>query len=636
MGTIQLKKKSAFLWSIGVMLMTTGLFAGEYQIVMPKQNCGSQTLAVSELIHHLKCKASEIPYRFVFARPSGTPPSRPFESRYLVKDDTVWFWGDDGGSDQRAQEDSLNDERNGSLFAVELFAERELGMRFVWPGKSGVVVKHVKVLKLRDGAEGTFVTPDAYGYIRNYLSYIPRPWIPDGVLPAELYRSKMPNTYEDRDLWRKRNRLQVRYKINYGHAFTKWKERFGESHPEYLNLTTDPDTKKKIRGYTRGGNPRYTKHCVSNEDVVDEIIANWKASGCPKYLNVCENDAGNWCECEKCCALDVAGDGEARYSFMTDRYVNFWNRIARKACAIRSDVMLVTYLYSAYRYPPRREKLEFGGNMLCGFVCGELGDAVGMIREWKDVGLRHFFFRPNYLHIIAGFHRGYERYFYDQVHELLRQGMYFADYDANNNRPMSSLEFYVLARVFADHSVSFDEIMDDYASAYGAAAKEVKEYYAAVRETGEAQRTGLAKARLEGIQMDYIPRERGLSRQYEYGRTEEDFRAKKAILTKALSRHVKNRDLTKAEFARLSNLELQAEHGLLTYRFMSSVRRLSDREVVERGNALTAFRIAHQDDMPDFYNHVYQLPRPEGYYWAEFREACVRMGKAKKDLPKTL
>jgi hypothetical protein len=201
---------------------------------------------------------------------------------------------------------------------------------------------------------------------------------------------------------------------------------------------------------------------------------------------------------------------------------------------------------------------------------------------------------------------------------------------------MSSLEFYVLARVFADHSVSFDEIMDDYASAYGAAAKEVKEYYAAVRETGEAQRTGLAKARLEGIQMDYIPRERGLSRQYEYGRTEEDFRAKKAILTKALSRHVKNRDLTKAEFARLSNLELQAEHGLLTYRFMSSVRRLSDREVVERGNALTAFRIAHQDDMPDFYNHVYQLPRPEGYYWAEFREACARMEKAKKDLPKTL
>lgn len=636
MRTIRLEKIFEFGGPIAVIMMALCSFASEYQIVMPKEDRGSQTLAVSELIHHLKCKASEIPYKFVFAQPSGTPPCRPFESRYLVKDDTVWFWGDDGESNQSIRQDSSEHERSGSLFAVELFAERELGMRFVWPGESGVVVKHVKELKLRDGAEGMFVTPNEYGLIRNYLSYAPQPWRPNGVLPAELYRSKMPNTYEDRDLWRKRNCLQVRDKINYGHAFTKWKERFGESHPEYLNLTTDPNTQKRIRGYTRGGNSKYTKLCISNEDVVDQIVADWKAAGSPRYLNVCENDADNWCECEKCCALDVVRDGESRYSFMTDRYVNFWNRIARKACAIRSDVMLVTYLYSAYRHPPRREKLEFGENMLCGFVCGEIEDAAGMIRAWKDVGLRHFFFRPNYLHIIAGFHRGYERYFYNQVHELLGLGMYFADYDANNNRPMSSLEFYVLARVFADHTVSFDAIMDDYASAYGAAAKEVKAYYGAVRETGEAQLMGLARAKLEGIQMDYIPRAKGLSRQYEYGRTEEDFRAKKAILTEALSRHAKNQDLTDEEFSRLRILELQAEHGILTYRFMSSVGKLTDKEVVERGNALTAFRIVHQDDMPDFYDQVYQLPRPEGYYWAEFRAARARIEKAKGDLPKAL
>ena len=61
-----------------------------------------------------------------------------------------------------------------------------------------------------------------------------------------------------------------------------------------------------------------------------------------------------------------------------------------------------------------------------------------------------------------------------------------------------------------------------------------------------------------------------------------------------------------------------------------------DKEVVERGNALTAFRIVHQDDMPDFYDQVYQLPRPEGYYWAEFRAARARIEKAQGDLPKAL
>ena len=625
--------KIGFLSVANVVLMVLSSFANEYQIVMPSKNEGSQIKAVSELIHHLKCKAASVPYRFVFAKPEDASPIRPFESRYLVKDATVWFWGDDGSceSGERA-EGAATCERNGSLFAVELFAERELGMRFVWPGESGVVVKRVEKLQLREGAEGSFVVPENFGQIRNYPAYIPLPWRPDGVLPAELYRSKAPNTYEDRAVWRLRNRLQVRDSIKYGHAFTKWKERFGEEHPEYLNLATDPKTQRQIRGYSRGGNTKYVKLCVSNEAVVDQIIADWKSCGAPRYLNVCENDGGNWCECENCRALDVVLEGEAQDSFMTDRYVNFWNRIASKARTVRSDVLLVTYLYSAYRCPPRREKLAFGENMLCGFVCSETEDAIGMIRRWKEAGMRHFFFRPNYLHILAGCHRGYERYFYDQVREMLSLGMYFADYDANNNRPMSAFEFYVLARVFADHDVSFEQIMDDYACAYGAAGDAVKAYYAAVQETGEAQLAGFRKARMAGLQMDYALSAKGVSRLYEFGRSEEDFCAKKAILSEAVSRHVSRRDLTAEELRRLRSLEGEAEQGLLTYRFMSSVGNLSDKEIVRRGNALTAFRIAHKDDMPDFYDHVYQLERPEGPYWVGFRAARKRLEKTEKSV----
>ena len=608
------------------------LTAAEYEIRMPERRDGTQVLAVKELVHHLDLKAGEVPYRFVFAKPAGEPGPKAFESRYLVKGDTVWFWGDDSGPDEEwdwgDNRGKVSRKRNGTLFAVELFAERELGMRFIWAGEDGVVVKRVPRLELKDGAAGSFTTALVKASIRNYRLYKDIKWRPDGVLPPELYRSTPPNTFDDRAIWRLRNRLQDQEHFSYGHAFTHWKDRFLKTRPELLNYHVDPETGKSERGWSRSeGNDR-TKLCVSNEAVVDQIVADWLAAGTNRFLNVCENDSGHWCECEGCRALDVLKEGEKPYTHLTDRYVNLWNRIARKARAIRPDVMLTTYIYSAYRYPPRRERIEFGENMLCGFVCGPTEDAMAMIRAWEAAGMRHFFFRPNYLHALACIPRGYERFFYDQFHEMLDHGMLGTDYDANDDRRVSALEFYVLARAFADPTASFDAIMDDYASGYGAAADAVKAYYAEIRKVGEAQRDRRMKEQAAESEMDYIMRKE-FPRDLEDGRSEEELRAKKAILTEALAKHRAAGDLDSRELARLENLELQAEHAILTYRFMSAVKALPPEEVVARGDALNAFRVAHKEDLPDIYAHVYALSRPEGRYWSEYNRQRKALLKKK-------
>ena len=72
----------------------------------------------------------------------------------------------------------------------------------------------------------------------------------------------------------------------------------------------------------------------------------------------------------------------ARLGFhLTDRYLNFWNRITARARAIRPDVKVVTYIYSYYRHPPRRERIEYPDNMLFGLVPTMLDD----YRAWKGV-----------------------------------------------------------------------------------------------------------------------------------------------------------------------------------------------------------------------------------------------------------
>ena len=598
------------LFAFGIM---TASALSALEIIEPAAKDGSLRLAVQELRHHLALVADDVPYRFVFAKPDDVKEVAPFESRYRVRDCTVWFWGDDRGRETQR--------RNGTLFAVELFGERELGLRYLWPGADGVAVTKPKtpILSLPRHAEGRHVSTLVKARIRSYAQYHPFPWEQvKAYMPRELYDAPRPTTHEERILWQRRNRLQDREYFTYGHAFTHWKDRFEKSHPEYLNLHIDAKTGEATRGWTATQGRDRTKHCVSNEAVVDQILADWCANGTNRFLNVCENDSGFWCECPACRTLDVPKEGEKPLTHVSDRYVNFWNRIAKKARAIRPDVQLVTYIYSDYRLPPRREKIAYGENMLCGFVFAEAEDAMALINDWRKAGMRHFFFRPNYLHSIVTIHRGYERFFYNQFHELLAAGMIGVDYDANDNRPMTTLEFYVLARAFADPKASFESIVADYYAGYGAAAADVKAYFEAVRQTGEA---ALEECRRLARNPNSDFGGGGtLPRTEETGRNEAELQAKHDMLAASVARHTQAADLSAVEMARLKSLLLQAEHGILTYRFLTAVAARPVPEMKRAAEALNAFRIAHKDDLPDIYVQIYRLWWAEVRYWKLYRK----------------
>jgi len=617
-------------------MFTFALFLGAfstfaYDITEPVKPNESQRLAVEELKHHLAAKADEVPYRFVFARPADAPKPAPFTSYYRVDGDSVWFWGDDRGwaafdwgQKRGHQTGALH---NGSLFAVETFAQRELGMRWIWPGETGQVVKRVKTLSLPAKSEGSFETKMPLATVRNYQHYDSVPWGEvSSVMPREVYDAPQWTTYETRGIWQVRNRLQQRDIIPYGHAFENWIKRFKDTHPEYLNLHIDPKTGKETRGYT-DGREHFHKRCVSNEGAVDQIIADWLKGGTNRYLNVCENDGAHWCECAACRALDVPKEGEDAYVHLTDRHVNFWNRIAKKAVAIRPDVMLVTYAYSAYRYPPRREKLEYPDNMLLGYVFGGGEDWRAMLESWKAVGMRHFFNRPNHLHYKGSIPAGYGRYFYDEFQGMRRYGMMGCDYDADDNRRVQNLEFYVLVRLCADPDESFEQIFDDFCSAYGAAKDEVRAYFEVVEREGMAARE-LALRKKERKVEDFdedTPRKVPLMQAF--GHSESNLLARLEMTRAIRRRHEKAKDLSEIEMRNVRELELVAEQAVLVYRLFVSVENAPLDELKKIVDDLQSFRIAHCRDLEDTYAGIYRRWWGEIQIWNHYYRKRLKEGK---------
>ena len=434
------------------------------KIVRARKENEQQKIAADELEKHLGLVCGRTgegngPFSFVFARPQGAA-SVPYSAFAKREGNTIWFWGDDKGAKRYPY--------YGSAFAVYGFLETVLGVRWVEPGDIGIVFTPKAKVELAED------------------------WTYEYHCRAEtaLMRRADPE-------YGRRMRYAERRPFKYGHAFRDWQKRFLKTHPEYLGLSPEG---------VRGVPEKYIgreKLCLSNPDVIDVIVADWKRKGAGKYMNICPNDGTpGYCFCANCRALDADLPGEPFFHHKTDRYLNFWNRLVGKVREVRPDVLAVSYIYSYYRFRPRRERIEFSDNMIFGIVPSMNDDYQGDFAGFKAAGLKNFFFRPNYLSYRGELPRGLERFIYDTFHFYHREGSIGFDYDGGP-KPVMALEYYVTFRETAFPELSFDTIIDEYCSQYGAAADVAKAYYARIRERGEASRAKVA-ARMKAEMTDVL------------------------------------------------------------------------------------------------------------------------------------
>lgn len=428
----------------------------------------------------------------------GIPPEagsgdslEPEEARYRITENAVYLYGRDvlKWTKRKSALGLLKRDENqaGTLSAVYMFLENELGVRWVYPGDSGVVYQERDVITLPPKT-CRWVPKLAQRRLR-----VESVWIhsrtgkklhPEQHAPAALrQQDDIDNLMDEQVTWSRRVRLGESIQLPFGHAFTQWWEKYGAEHPEWF--AKGPDGGRGVNREDRTVPPHAVHLCVSNPDVPRQVVREWlaarEAGKAGDYINACPNDGRSFCTCDECMALDgVSYDAfdsynEFRDAPKSDRYVYFYNSIVREARRHVADARVCTYAYSSYRYPPEERKLHPG------IILSVVSDDVAYFRGWREAGARQFFVRPNVMHgqVRTVIMPITARTIYDDFQSTFDFGVIGFNYDAFTGRwPLQALTYYTFSRAHLAPDRPFEDVAAEYYAAFGAAADDVRRFYA--------------------------------------------------------------------------------------------------------------------------------------------------------------
>ncbi len=422
---------------------------------------------------------------FVGIRPSDSPdPSEPNGFIILERNGSIYIYGDDAPG------------RWGTFFGAAEFLEQVVGVRWLWPGKTGEFVP--KKTKLVFDGRTVFDKP----LLIHSKWRRPRE-VPIGWNSAEN-RKKF---YEAETLWLLHHRITAAIDLGGGHAFENYYARFGKTHPEFFNLL--PDGTRRSDPYYCYGSPKFISLCVSNPDLHLQIVNDWKLQKNPGPLLICiENDTAGKCTCAHCLALDGVPVeprlSRARSAFkakrsdwykelgsLSNRYAFFYSEIYKLAKQTNPNVRVKVYFYMNYANAPSM-KFDLKG-VLGGIVpdnafpwTEEKNTAFKQQwRGWADTGAQ-LFLRPNYTLDGHNFPLEYSDAFADCFDSALKNNLCATDFDSLTGQFSSqALTLYTIARMHRGDKTK-QQIDDEFFRAFDPAEKEVRDYFAFLKRHSES------------------------------------------------------------------------------------------------------------------------------------------------------
>jgi len=342
-------------------------------------------------------------------------------------------------------------------------------------------------------------------------------------------------------LYFRRLKLGRRKIVSSHHAFTDYWQKYKSTHPNWFALNKNGERKPL-------SSPKYMKMCLTADGLVDHIVDEWHNKWLENPNNLLiyasENDgAKGYCRCDKCKALDVELSQDIKLKWdkrpKSDRYVWFWNSIFKKALSYTPDVLVTVYIYSTYRYAPRKQRVTPG--ILGGFV-PRFYDDPSLVKTtldgWCKMGLKNMFIRPNDFNDDIGMPTGNEKYIFERFHNswitAQKYGVkvFGVSYDRNysyNDYEVNGLAFYAIAKAANFPDLSFNEIADKYYQAYGPARQLIKSFFEYWRNEVFYKRRYPNRIKAIG----YEGRLESFAHISDYYK-KEDFEKTKAILLKAL------------------------------------------------------------------------------------------------------
>ena len=389
---------------------------------------------------------------------------------------------------------------HGTLYAVYDFLEREVGVRWLFPGEHGEVVPQHRRLVLPN-LNRRYHPPVAKRKVRNVAvsrEETFRPLLEKWGIPlADWKTAHGPATTGP---WFVRQRLGARIELDGGHAYDGWYETHGKTHPEWFALQPDGTRDQKL--------PR-ERLCKSNPALWDEIarvlVEEFKADPKKRTASLAPNDGGanKFCLCDACRSLDppeapklstdsqlvdpATGRPFPEYPSLSDRVFTFFNEVAKRVRTEMPDRDLVCYAYSVYRSVPVRVK-SLEPNLIVGYV----GLKRDEIEAWARIAPR-LYIRPNDLGpaIDLGLPRNHAAWFAESVRHCVDHRAVGFDFDnCHGNWSAHGLDYYVLCKALWDPDIDVEATIDDYCrAAYGPAAAVMREYHDLLAKVSEAVRS---------------------------------------------------------------------------------------------------------------------------------------------------
>lgn len=330
------------------------------------------------------------------------------------------------------------------LYAVSYFLDEYVGVRYLWPGDLGTYVPKRDTIEL-----------PAVDVTR-------RP-------EAEQRRLRASHAGPEVERWMSVQMMGSRSQFAFGHAFTTWYDKYGKEHPDYF--AQPPAGQQQVRSDR-------VKLDLSNEAVDDVIIREWRAAGTPDNWNVSPNDGSGFCVSAGCLAMDEP-PGQSIDAIwraegnLTARYVKFWNRLLAKMRLINPKVTLSTYAYSSYKEPPHAG-LKLRDGMVIGFV--HTFQAYEQWKGWYNTGAK-LFLRPNWWHSGAIAPNLMLHATGDYFKFARQNGMIGFDFDSIMGYwGTQGLNYYLIARLSVRPELSVDDVIAEYASAFGKAGPLIRDY----------------------------------------------------------------------------------------------------------------------------------------------------------------
>lgn len=242
----------------------------------------------------------------------------------------------------------------GTLNAVYEFLERELGVRWYWPGEMGQIVPKT----------------NAVAVVELDVEYAPH----FEYRASHQSKEKMDElwTAEELHVWWMRQRLGgFEGRATANHSFNDYPRRFGRQHPEWFALQSSG---KRLNMAGPWGGHVCFSHDELFRQVVADIVDYFEKNPTQKFHPVMPGDglAGHICQCTDCQSeMEPEKGRSGRYS---EHVWGFVNRVAREVGKEFPDRIVTCCAYGGYKDVP--EGIRFEPNVSV-TICRNSGGAGG-------------------------------------------------------------------------------------------------------------------------------------------------------------------------------------------------------------------------------------------------------------------